>query len=62
MFATLAALRLRLVPGVATLALVFALAIIAGGGFEAAWLSVALMLAALPLYALATRGTRGMVT
>ena len=58
-FAAVAALRLRLAPATATLALVFGLAIIAGGGFEAAWLGVVLMLAALPLYAMATRGQRG---
>jgi APA family basic amino acid/polyamine antiporter len=60
-FAALAALRLRLAPALATLALVFALAIIAGGGFEAAWLGAVLMLTALPLYALAVRGERGIV-
>lgn len=60
-FAALAALRLRIMPAVTTLALVFSLAIMAGGGFEAVWLGIVLLLAALPLYALATRGTRGVV-
>lgn len=55
-FAALAALRLRLAPAVSALALVFGLSIVVGGGFEAAWLSVALMLAALPLYLAAVRG------
>ena len=60
-FAALAALRLRLVPAVATLALAFSLAIIAGAGFEAACLGVVLMVVALPLYALAVRGTHRVV-
>ena len=60
-FAALAALRLRLVPAVAALALAFALAIIVGAGFEAAWLGIVLMLAALPLYALAVRAERRVV-
>ena len=60
-FAALAALRLRLVPAVATSALAFSLAIIAGAGFEAACLGVVLMVVALPLYALAVRGTHRVV-
>ena len=60
-FAALAALRLRLVPAVSALALAFSLAIIAGAGFEAACLGVVLMVVALPLYALAVRGTHRVV-
>lgn len=53
-FAALAAIQLRLKLATAILGLLFCVAIMAGSGLEAFLLSVALMVAALPLYALAT--------
>jgi APA family basic amino acid/polyamine antiporter len=54
-FAGLAALKARLRPVLALLALIFSLAMVAGSGTEAALLSIALMAMALPLYAMTRR-------
>lgn len=54
-FAGLAALKARVRPLLAALALIFSLAMVAGSGAEAAVLSIALMAVALPLYALTRR-------
>ena len=54
-FTCVAALRHRIRPVVAGLGLLFSLLTLAGAGVEALVLSISLMLAALPLYWLATR-------
>lgn len=54
-FAALAALRLRMKLTLSILALLFSVAIMVGSGLEAFLLSLLLMIAALPLYALALR-------
>lgn len=56
-FACVTALALKVRPVIATLGLLFALAILYGSGLEAVLLSLALMLTALPLYWLANRAT-----
>lgn len=57
-FACITALVLKVRPVLASLGLLFALAILYGAGVEAVLLSIALMLAALPLYWLAQRSVR----
>ncbi len=58
-FAALAALQLRLRLALSVLALLFSVAMMIGSGLEAFLLSILLMAAALPLYALAVRGPAG---
>ncbi|THD37996.1 MAG: APC family permease [Sphingomonas sp.] len=55
-FAGAAAIKARIRPVLALLALVFALAMVVGSGTEAALLSIALMALALPLYVMTRRG------
>ena len=57
-FACITAVVLKVRPVLAALGLLFALAILYGAGVEAVLLSIALMLAALPLYWLAQRSVR----
>ncbi|MBY0581312.1 MAG: APC family permease [Sphingomonas sp.] len=57
-FAGLTALRLRIRPVLGLLSVLFSVGIMIGSGVEAVMLSIALMLAALPLYALTLRAAR----
>jgi APA family basic amino acid/polyamine antiporter len=57
-FAAAAALRVRIRPVLSLLALIFSLAMMAGGGLEAVVLGLILQVAVLPLYHLAVRDMR----
>lgn len=57
-FAGLAAMKARVRPVMGLLSVLFSLGVMAGGGGEATLLSIVLMAAALPLYALTRRAAR----